>query len=78
MKARLSIVAGLVVGVAVGALLLGGILAFAPEAAPLDAATPSPVIATPLPSSVAAPSPPAPTPEISASASSGAAVDVRP
>jgi len=76
MKARLSIVAGLVVGVAVGALLLGGILAFAPEAAPLDAATPSPVIATPLPSSVVAPSPAAATPAASASARAG--VDVTP
>jgi hypothetical protein len=77
MKARLSIVAGLVVGVAVAALLLGGILAFAPEPAPRAAATPSPDIATPLPSSVAAPSPGA-TPEISASASAAAGVDVTP
>jgi hypothetical protein len=78
MKARLSIVAGLVVGVAVAALLLGGILAFAPEPAPRAAATPSPEIATPLPSSVAAPSAAAATPEISASASAGAEVDVTP
>jgi len=78
MKARLSIVAGLVVGVAVAALLLGGILAFAPEPAPLEAATPSPVIATPLPSSVVAPSPPAATPAASPSASARAGVDVTP
>jgi thiol-disulfide isomerase/thioredoxin len=50
MKARLSILAGLAVGVAVAGLLLGGLLAFAPEPPPLAAATPTLAIATPVPS----------------------------
>jgi cytochrome c biogenesis protein CcmG/thiol:disulfide interchange protein DsbE len=43
MKARLSMVAGLVVGVAVAALVLGGLVVFAPDPPPL--ATPSPPLA---------------------------------
>jgi thiol-disulfide isomerase/thioredoxin len=41
MMARLSIVIGLVVGIAVAALLLGGIYALAPEDQPLPSAEPS-------------------------------------
>ena len=48
---RLSIVAGLVAGVAVAVLVLGGIVAFAPD--PVPAATPVPSVVP----SVAAPSP---------------------
>jgi hypothetical protein len=40
MSPRLSIVAGLVTGLATGALVIGGILAFAPEPVPI--ATPAP------------------------------------
>ncbi len=69
MKARLSIVAGLVVGVAVAALVLGGLVAFAPDP-PL--ATPSPplAIATASPS-VAASAPPSASPAPSASIETG-------
>ena len=57
---RLAILVGLLAGVATAALLLGGILAFAPEPVP----TP-----TPVPTFVPTPSPtPTPTPEPSESA----------
>ena len=83
MWARLSIVAGLVAGVAVAALVLGGILAFAPErgsastAAPETApsiavASPSPSISV-SPSMSPSPSPPSPPPPPSASPSASAA-----
>jgi len=69
MKARLSIVAGLIVGVAVAGLMLGGLLALAPDqpalASPtqaLDSATPSPS-ASP---SVKVSLPPSPSPSPSA------------
>jgi len=58
---RLSIIAGLFAGIAVALLVLGGIVAFAPE--PGAAPTPAPVpsgsigIATPTPTVVASPSP---------------------
>lgn len=57
MWARLSIVAGLVLGVAVAGLVLGGILAFAPD--PVSPATPSPssAAASPSPSASASPEP---------------------
>jgi thiol-disulfide isomerase/thioredoxin len=56
MRGPLSILAGLVAGVAVAALVLGGILAFAPE--PAASATPPPSVAaaSPSPTPVAAPS----------------------
>jgi thiol-disulfide isomerase/thioredoxin len=47
MWARLSIVVGLVAGIAAAALVLGGILAFAPEPAPLTTPPPSVAPATP-------------------------------
>ena len=62
MWARLSIVAGLVIGVAVAGLLLGGILALAPDRPSPSAAAPS----TPAASAV-------PSPSASASASPSAA-----
>ena len=70
MKATLSIVAGLVVGVAVAAVLLGGLLVFTPEPPPL--ATPSPplAIATASPSA-AATTPPSASPAPSASVDAG-------
>lgn len=49
MKGRLSIVAGLLAGVAVAALVIGGIVAFAPEPAPLSSAAPSFAIASLVP-----------------------------
>jgi thiol-disulfide isomerase/thioredoxin len=57
MWARLSIIAGLVVGVAAAGLLLGGILAFAPDPAPPSTPAPSStaVAASPSPSASSAP-----------------------
>jgi hypothetical protein len=57
MLPRLAILVGLLAGVATAALILGGILAFAPEPVPA---------ATPVPTFVPTPSPtptPTPTPE---------------
>ena len=58
MSPRLSIVAGLVTGLATGALVIGGILAFAPE--PVPVATPPPqaslAVASPAASASAGPS----------------------
>jgi cytochrome c biogenesis protein CcmG, thiol:disulfide interchange protein DsbE len=70
MKAHLSIVAGLVVGVAVAGLVLGGFFALAPD--PPLLATPSPplAIATASPSAAASTSPSA-SPGASASAATG-------
>jgi len=48
MWARLSIVAGLIAGILVAALVLGGILAFAP--APVSEPTPAPSVTLPSPS----------------------------
>jgi thiol-disulfide isomerase/thioredoxin len=50
MWARLSIVAGLVAGIAVAALVLGGILAFAPEPVPAVTPAPQPSVAAVSPS----------------------------
>jgi thiol-disulfide isomerase/thioredoxin len=57
MWARLSIIAGLVVGVAAAGLLLGGILAFAPDPAPPSTPAPSStaVAVSPSPSASSAP-----------------------
>ena len=67
MSPRLSIVAGLVTGLAAGALVIGGILAFAPE--PVPAATPAP-----QPSLAAA----APSPSASVGASAGSSAAASP
>jgi hypothetical protein len=58
MWARLSIVAGLVLGVVVAAALIWGILAYAPMAPPPTIAAPSLVVAsaTPSPAESTAPS----------------------
>jgi hypothetical protein len=50
MKARLSIVAGLIVGVAVAGLMLGGLLALAPDPPAVAAPTHPLAIETPSPS----------------------------
>ena len=72
MWARLSIVVGLVAGIAVAALLLGGILAFAPEPAP--PVTPAPTVVLDTPTPVASPSASAAgSPGVSASASASGA-----
>jgi cytochrome c biogenesis protein CcmG, thiol:disulfide interchange protein DsbE len=70
MKAHLSIVAGLVVGVIVAGLVLGGLFALAPDPPPL--ATPSPplAVATASPSAPAS-TPPSASPAASASAATG-------
>jgi thiol-disulfide isomerase/thioredoxin len=52
MMVRLSIVAGLVAGVAVAALVFGGMVAFAPGSVPLSSAAPSFVLASASPSPV--------------------------
>jgi hypothetical protein len=52
MWARLSIVAGLVIGIAAAALLLGGLLAFAPETPVPSVAAPSAAVASASPSLV--------------------------
>jgi cytochrome c biogenesis protein CcmG, thiol:disulfide interchange protein DsbE len=66
MWARLSIIAGLVVGVAAAGLLLGGILAFAPDPAPPPTPAPSSTAVAVSPSASAS-SAPTPTPFPSAS-----------
>ena len=53
MKARLSIVAGLMVGVAVAALVLGGLVVFAPDPPPRATPTPPRALPTATPSVVA-------------------------
>jgi cytochrome c biogenesis protein CcmG/thiol:disulfide interchange protein DsbE len=55
MWARLSIVAGLMVGVAVAGLLLGGIVALTPERRPPSTPVPSVAVASPSPSAIASP-----------------------
>jgi cytochrome c biogenesis protein CcmG, thiol:disulfide interchange protein DsbE len=57
MLARLSIVAGLLVGVAVAGLVLGGILAYAPDPPPSSTPAPSIQLASASPSGVASPGP---------------------
>ena len=68
---RLSIVAGLVAGIAVAVVVLGGIVAFAPD--PVPAATPVPTVVP----SVVAPSPVARGPSAGASAARPSASGVR-
>lgn len=69
MKARLSIVAGLVVGVAVAGLLLGGIVALAPDPPPLSSPAPSLAIVSATPSAS-----PSIVPSALPSASAGASI----
>jgi thiol-disulfide isomerase/thioredoxin len=82
MRGRLSIVAGLVVGVVAAGLLLGGIVALAPDGSTPTGPTPTPLLASPSPSSSASPtaapsSSASPSPSGSASpASSGSAFRV--
>ena len=83
MWARLSIVAGLVVGIAVAGLVLGGILAFAPDAPLPSAPSPAPVTVSPAaassaPSASSASSPAASTaaPTVSSSPVAAAAFHV--
>jgi hypothetical protein len=71
MRATLSILAGLVAGVAVGGLVLVGILALAPDPVESSSPAPSPVAASATPSTA-----PSSTPLVSA-APSGSAVDGR-
>jgi thiol-disulfide isomerase/thioredoxin len=71
MWARLSAIAGLVLGVVVAAVLLGGILAFAPAAPLPSIATPSLALASVVPSAKAS-TPPSSAPSASAGASSRA------
>jgi hypothetical protein len=64
MKARLSIVAGLIVGVAVAGLMLGGLLALTPDPPALASPTEPLVIVTPSPSpevSIGPTAPPSPS-----------------
>jgi cytochrome c biogenesis protein CcmG/thiol:disulfide interchange protein DsbE len=70
MKVRLSIVAGLLAGVAVAALVFGGIVAFAPAPAPLTSAAPSFAIASAAPSALES-NPPSVSPSASTVASGG-------
>lgn len=64
MWARLSIVFGLLAGIATAALILGGIFAFAPE--PVPTATPAPSVAVATPTPTPAPTP-TPSPVVSGS-----------
>ena len=75
MKARLSIVAGLIVGVAVAGMLLGGLLALAPDRPALATPTLPLVIETPSPSPKAS-IPPSASPSPSAGKSILPGVDV--
>jgi hypothetical protein len=75
MKARLSIVAGLIVGVAVAGLMLGGLLALAPDPPALASPTQPLVIATPSPSPTVS-IPPSASPSPSASQTILPGVDV--
>ncbi|TFG69188.1 MAG: TlpA family protein disulfide reductase [Thermomicrobiales bacterium] len=70
MLARLSIVAGLVVGVAVAGLALGGIFALTPESLPAAVPSPTAGIATASPAAVSS-LPPTPSPSPSPSATDG-------
>jgi thiol-disulfide isomerase/thioredoxin len=70
MKVRLSIVAGLLAGVAVAALVFGGIVAFAPAPAPLTSPAPSFAIASANPTALHS-NPPSVLPSASAAASGG-------
>ncbi len=70
MKARLSIVAGLVVGAAVAGLLLGGLFALTPDPPPVATPSPPVAVATASPSAAASTAPSA-SPSASASAATG-------
>jgi hypothetical protein len=73
MKARLSIVAGLIVGVAVAGLMLGGLLALAPDPPAVASPTEPLVIETPSPTPKGSIPPRASaSPSVSASASASA------
>ena len=72
MWARLSIVAGLVTGVAVAALVLGGLLFLGPGPSPGFTAAPTDDVSAPSPSAVA------PSPTASSSSSSSAAASASP
>ncbi len=78
MRSRLSILAGLIAGVAVAALVIGGILAFAPEPGVLATPVPQPstpiALATPSPTPSATPSR-SPTPSGTPAPSSSASAD---
>lgn len=77
MWSRLSIVIGLLAGMATAALVLGGIIAFAPEPAP--AVTPAPTVALVSPSpSTSSPTFASSSPPASASASAGSSDAVVP
>ena len=69
MRAILSIVAGLTVGVVVAGLLLGGLVAFTPGPVPPSAPAPSIAVATSTPSAAAASLAPSARPSASATAS---------
>jgi thiol-disulfide isomerase/thioredoxin len=73
MRGRLSIVAGLVVGVVAAGLLLGGIIAFAPDAPARTNPTPSVPAAAPSSTSASGPASAAPLASASASAATSSA-----
>ena len=75
MKARLSIVAGLIVGVAVAGVLLGGLLALAPDPPALATPTQPLAIETPSPSPTVS-IPPSASPSPSAGKTILSGVDV--
>jgi hypothetical protein len=72
MLARLSIVAGLVLGVAAAGLLLGGLVALAPEAPTPSLAPPS---AAPVSIAPSVPASPSPAPTVPASPSPSPSVE---
>jgi cytochrome c biogenesis protein CcmG, thiol:disulfide interchange protein DsbE len=72
MRGALAILAGFVLGVVAAALLLGGIVAFAPETVPPPAASPSVAVVLPTATPTVAPSPSASPSGPSASASAAA------
>jgi cytochrome c biogenesis protein CcmG, thiol:disulfide interchange protein DsbE len=79
MRGFLAIVAGLVLGVIAGGLLLGGILAFAPEPVTAPTAAPSVAVVLPTATPTAAPSPSSAPPtsaEASPSGGGGAGLHV--
>jgi thiol-disulfide isomerase/thioredoxin len=76
MRGRLSIVAGLVVGVAAAGLLLGGIIALAPDPPARTSPTPSLPAASPSSTSASGPASAAALASASASAASSAAFHI--
>jgi len=78
MRARLSIVAGLVAGIATAVAILGGILAFAPEPGPAVTPAPQPSIAEATEAASPAPSnspSAAPSASVAPSGGAGASID---